>query len=534
MNRLYNLANSLYYTYVNPSFNQLIQPFKSNLMKLTGGSIGLVGAFTIYHTHDNESSNKQCTCPEHTSTHTNELLYSHTLYNQSIVSHCPSMQQFCPPRYITNPHVQTIIASLYRLSPSNESAPFNLLQSITQYIPFTSYIQQYIQKHSIATDNNNVILQQSAGPTTANNTGIDINKITYTRELVQLPDGGTVSLDWHTPLDNDNSIKHNNKPILLCLHGLTGGSLEAYMQWIVHATAKHTDCQIVVMNARGCGNTKLSTPVPFNAANTDDLRYVIQKLRKDVIGNDVSMYAVGVSLGSGILLKYVHEESMKYKQHNNNNNTVQSISNNNQNKQVGGLNGSIHVCTSFDHKHNTQSMEQSLVNFYLYNKTLGSNLVAYLKNHHDIFMNNLHTITKRFDLSTAYSSSYIGEFDRNVIVPLFNYNTVDDYYSHASTKYSLRDVEIPCLVLSSKDDPICSVACVDIDAVNYNDNVIMCLTTHGGHVGYIESSTTDKHKRESISSHGFHHLPLNIESYIEKPIIEFINAVQYNKQHNIV
>lgn len=512
--RLCNLISTLY-TSINNIYpiNHWVEPLKSNALKLSGG-ISLVGAFTI-HNNNEADKTEPCSCSQHTPAHINELLYAPTPFNTAVLQQCPAMHQFCPPKYLSNSHLQTIVASLYRLSPSNETAPFNLLQSLTSYLPLVSHIQSYIDGSK-----QNAVQQLPNDPNVTNESHtVNTHKINYTRQLVTLADGGTVSLDWHTR--TDTPLKQRKTPVLLALHGLTGGSLEAYMQWLVHAVSRNTQCQVVVMNARGCANTELTTPKPFNAANTDDLRQVIQLIRKDVIDADTPIYAVGVSLGSGILLKYVYEESLKYKQ----SAAAQQHHNSNAVKQVGGLNASMHICTSFDHLHNTVSMEENLVNFYLYNKTLGSNLVAYLRNHDNVFIQNLHKLTDRFSLAAAYASSYIGEFDRNVIVPLFGYRDVQHYYSDASTKHALRDVEIPCFVLSAKDDPICSASCIDTEAVKHNDNVIMCLTQHGGHVGMIEQSSTDKDGRDSIHSTGYHHLPVNVESYLEKPIVQFINAV---------
>lgn len=118
------------------------------------------------------------------------------------------------------------------------------------------------------------------------------------RELLDLTDGAKVALDWAGAV-------RKGAPTLVLLHGLTGGSQEAYIQWIVEA-ARQRGIQSVVFNARGCGGSRLYTPLGFNAARTVDLHEVVQHVQV-CVGEDTPLFAVGVSLGAGILVKYLGE-----------------------------------------------------------------------------------------------------------------------------------------------------------------------------------------------------------------------------------
>ncbi len=48
----------------------------------------------------------------------------------------------------------------------------------------------------------------------------------YTRDLVRMPDGGTVAVDYRAQV-------HKGDTVLLILHGLTGGSQERYVQHLI-------------------------------------------------------------------------------------------------------------------------------------------------------------------------------------------------------------------------------------------------------------------------------------------------------------
>lgn len=90
--------------------------------------------------------------------------------------------------------------------------------------------------------------------------------IPYERQLLELPDGGVVSLDWALPQwrsrDTSRSVQQDVDPstrTVLVLPGLTGGSGEFYIRTTV-ARLLALGWQVVVLNARGCANTPLRTP----------------------------------------------------------------------------------------------------------------------------------------------------------------------------------------------------------------------------------------------------------------------------------
>lgn len=139
------------------------------------------------------------------------------------------------------------------------------------------------------------------------------------RELVALSDGGTVAIDWYDPFAPDRPAEapygtggvherftHATRPTMIILHGLTGSSREAYVANMMLSFAA-CGFRTVAMNNRGCGGLPLQTPQIFSAAGTQDLREVVTHIRSHV-GAAALLMAVGVSLGSIILVKYVAEE----------------------------------------------------------------------------------------------------------------------------------------------------------------------------------------------------------------------------------
>ncbi|KAJ3195473.1 hypothetical protein HDU67_004362 [Dinochytrium kinnereticum] len=119
------------------------------------------------------------------------------------------------------------------------------------------------------------------------------NKVTYER----MPDGGVISMDWCPKIDFN---PENTTPIVVILHGLTGGSHESYVQDLVHEVVKK-GFRAVVCNFRGCAETELKSAQLYSGAYTDDIRFATQFIQRKLPG--ASLIAVGFSLGANILTK---------------------------------------------------------------------------------------------------------------------------------------------------------------------------------------------------------------------------------------
>lgn len=123
-------------------------------------------------------------------------------------------------------------------------------------------------------------------------------------ELLKTPDGGTISIDWAPPL----SVKPaDNTPTLVLLHGLTGGSFESYIRDLVDRLTRVHGYRCVVVNARACADTVLTSPQLFSGGYTDDLRLAVKHIRTTLPA--AKLMGAGFSMGSNILMNYMAEES---------------------------------------------------------------------------------------------------------------------------------------------------------------------------------------------------------------------------------
>lgn len=91
----------------------------------------------------------------------------------------------------------------------------------------------------------------------------------------------------------------DTKPMLVVLHGLSGGSHELYLRHVVHPLIADRKWEACVVNSRGCAQTKIATGVLYNARATWDVRQAVKWLRAAFPNRP--LFGIGFSLGANIL-----------------------------------------------------------------------------------------------------------------------------------------------------------------------------------------------------------------------------------------
>lgn len=66
----------------------------------------------------------------------------------------------------------------------------------------------------------------------------------------------------------------DNKPMLIVMHGLSGGSHEVYLRWAIEPLVGDGGWECCVVNSRGCAWSKITSGVLYNARATWDIRQV--------------------------------------------------------------------------------------------------------------------------------------------------------------------------------------------------------------------------------------------------------------------
>ena len=118
--------------------------------------------------------------------------------------------------------------------------------------------------------------------------------------------GNDSTLPPRTTYFTDEELGHigsdDDKPMLVTLHGLSGGSHEIYLRHVLAplvGTGENGGWEACVINSRGCARSKITSNVLFNARATWDLRQTVRWLSKKFPNR--KLFAIGYSLGANIL-----------------------------------------------------------------------------------------------------------------------------------------------------------------------------------------------------------------------------------------
>jgi len=299
------------------------------------------------------------------------------------------------------------------------------------------------------------------------------------REIIQTGDGGIVALDWaeYDPYISPEAWTATS-PTLLLIHGLNGHSEEAYIKYMM-LLAHRKGWRSVGFNHRGCGNTKLLTPRPYNGANTADICAAINHIHRRWPLS--TLYAAGFSLGANLLVKYLGQE-----------------------KENTPVLGAVSVSNPWDLAKNTEVCMGTTLEGKIYSLALTHELKNYVKEHRSVFDK-----VKGLDVDEVLRSTTIKEFDERATVPLWGYSSLQEYYQDASSARYLSDVQVPLMAINALDDPVVSKDCIPVQEFKQKQNLILVTTRQGGHIGWSE---------------GFN--PTSGASWAEKLAIVFLDSVQ--------
>lgn len=285
--------------------------------------------------------------------------------------------------------------------------------------------------------------------------------VKYRRELLTTVDGGTLGLDWADPLPDGSSHllpERDNTPIVLIIPGLTSDSKSQYVMHAVDA-ALDKGWRAAVANHRGLGGVPLTSKAFYNAGWTQDVRFVLHHIEE--IYPSAPVAALGTSLGANMLVKYLGEEGNKT--------SIFAAA-------AVGCPWDLVVVDRWLGRNSKQ-------------KIYGSGLIYGLKE-----FAHMHkaSFSKMVDWDFLNKARTVREFDDRITRLLGKFETVDTYYRRCSSAQFLPGVAVPLLGISALDDPICTREAIPWDECRANPNIILGVTSHGGHLAYLEGITASR------------------------------------------
>lgn len=132
-------------------------------------------------------------------------------------------------------------------------------------------------------------------------TPVDDDEASDKARKYTLPSGLPARTAMFTKNELSSLPSEDNRPMLVAMHGLSGGSHEVYLRSaLAPLVLGDRGWEACVINSRGCAQTKISTPLLFNARATWDVRCLVKWLRKNFPNRP--LFGIGFSLGANIMI----------------------------------------------------------------------------------------------------------------------------------------------------------------------------------------------------------------------------------------
>ncbi|VUC24654.1 unnamed protein product [Clonostachys rosea] len=270
---------------------------------------------------------------------------------------------------------------------------------------------------------------------------------------------------YWTDEEFDNLGSDDTKPMLVVLHGLSGGSHEVYLRHAIAPLLGEGGWDVCVVNSRGCAMSKITTGVLYNARATWDVRQVVKWMRKTYPNRP--LFGLGFSLGANMLTNYCGEEG------------------------AGCLLKAAVVCSNpFNLEVSNKMLQSTYIGKELYLRYMGSTMKQLIENHKKEI-----TEFTDLDVKAIENVTYLHEFDRQIQCPTWGYPTEDAYYRDASSSDAILSIRIPFFAYHATDDPIAVKEAIPYLEFRQNPNTMLITTSLGGHLCWFESSGTRWHAR---------------------------------------
>ncbi|KAI5862782.1 AB-hydrolase YheT [Durotheca rogersii] len=248
----------------------------------------------------------------------------------------------------------------------------------------------------------------------------------------------------------------DGRPMLVVLHGLSGGSHEIYLRYAIAPLIDSGKWEACVVNSRGCAKSKITTGLLYNARATWDVRQVVNWLRKTYPNRP--LFGLGFSLGACILTNYLGEEGA-----------------------ATPLKAAVVVANPWALHISSKMLQSTFIGHHVYQRVLGNAMRS-------LAMRHKQELDKYTNIDTEHLNGlrFLWEFDRAYQCPTWGYPTEEAYYRDASSSDSLLAVRVPLLALNATDDPIACNAALPYAEAATTPYAVLCTTSLGGHLGWFE------------------------------------------------
>jgi len=267
--------------------------------------------------------------------------------------------------------------------------------------------------------------------------------VRYRRERWDTPDGDFVMADW---VDGPA-----NGPLVALFHGLEGSSGSHYARALMSAV-RASGWRGVVPHFRGCGGVPNDLPRAYHSGDSREMDWMLRHLRP--LAGTAPLFAVGVSLGGNVLLKWLGEEGDAA-------------------REIVWAAAAVSAPVDLTAAGNALGRGFNLVYARHFLGSLKRKTAA-----------KLARFPGCVDGAAAARARTLREFDDAVTAPLHGFRDASDYWLRSSAKPLMKRIGVPTLVINARDDPFLPGEHLPT-AEDVSANTVLEFTAAGGHVGFV-------------------------------------------------
>jgi predicted alpha/beta-fold hydrolase len=236
---------------------------------------------------------------------------------------------------------------------------------------------------------------------------------------------------------------------LVLLHGLEGSADSGYMRSFAQA-ALEAGFGVHRLNLRTCGGTEALSETMYHSGLTSDTIQVADRLQHEY---RQPIVLVGFSLGGNVVLKLAGELG-----------------------HTSSLGAVCAVSPPIDLARCVRAIGKRA------NLLYSRRFLNRLKHR---IVRKTATSPESYSIEGLRDVKTIWDFDDRYTAPLFGFGTAENYYRTQSSHQFLRDIRVPTLIVTAKDDPLVPFDMFDHPSIKDNPALTLTAPEHGGHLGFL-------------------------------------------------
>ena len=249
------------------------------------------------------------------------------------------------------------------------------------------------------------------------------------------------------------------KTLLILSHGLEGSNQQHYIIGMAKAALEQgiagAKVDVLAWNLRGCGSPQNKTEKLYFAGGSQDFDAVVTWAEHNGYEN---IYLAAYSLGGNIVLKWLGEQG--------------------ENALSRGIKAVCAASVPIDLNACVTTLDR------------WKNIVYRL-----YFVTSMKWRLKRkalrffgkVDLSRYSQVSSFYSYDEIYSAPLNGFKSVAELHGAASAKGFLDKINVPCLLVTAKNDPFLNADCIPLILAEQHKFLTLEITKSGGHVGFLDN-----------------------------------------------